>query len=54
MWDPDPDVFDDMDEHDFEHESQEDMADFGLDSEMGVLTEGEAFDEYSSYFDEEN
>lgn len=54
MWDHDPELFDDMDEHDFEHEPDDDLEDFGLDSEMGVLTEGEAFDEYSSYFDDED
>lgn len=54
MWDPDPDIFDDMDEPDFEHESEEDFTDFELDSEMGVLSDSEAFDEYSSYFDDED
>jgi hypothetical protein len=53
MWDPDPEIFDDMDEHDFEHEPEEDMTSFDLDSEMEVLSDGEAFDEYSSYFDDE-
>ena len=27
MWDDDPEMFEDMDEHDFEHESEEDLAD---------------------------
>jgi hypothetical protein len=51
MWDEDPDIFEEMNEHDLGHESAEDFADFGLDSEMGELTEAEAFDEYNSYFD---
>ncbi len=53
MWDHDPEIFDDMDEHDFEHEPEEDMTDFDLDSEMEVLSDGDAFDEYNSYFDDE-
>lgn len=54
MWDPEPDMFDDMDEPDFEHESMGDMTDFGMDSDMGVLSDGEAFDEYSSYFNDDD
>ena len=54
MWDPEPDIFDDMDEQDFEHDSEGFSTDFGLDSEMGVLSDGEAFDEYSSYLDDED
>ncbi len=53
MWDEDPDIYEEMDEHDLEHESGDDFADFGADSEIGVLGEGEAFDEYSSYLDDE-
>jgi len=53
MWDPEPEIFDDMDEHDFEHEPEGFSTDFGMDSEMGVLSEGDAFDEYSSYFEDD-
>ena len=48
MWDEDPDIFEEMGEHDLGHES---AADFGFDSEMGELTEAETLDEYNSYFD---
>ena len=51
MWDEDPDVFEEMDEPDLGPESSEELADFGFDSEMGELSEAEALDEYSSYFD---
>lgn len=53
MWDEDPDIFDEMDEQEIEHESGEDFADFALDSDMGEFNEAEALDEYSSYFDYE-
>ena len=51
MWDEDPDVFEEMDEHDLRHESAEEIADFGFDSEMRELSEAEALDEFNSYFD---
>jgi len=54
MWDDDPDVIDAIDEHDFENESDDDLADFEMDSEMGELTEAEALDEYSSFFEYED
>jgi len=50
-WHEDPDIFEEMDEHDLGHESAEDSADLGFDSEMGELAEDEALDEYNSYFD---
>lgn len=53
MWDEDPDIFDAMDEHEFENDSVDDFADLELASEMGELSEGEAFEEYGSYFDDE-
>ena len=53
MWDDDPDIIDAIDEHDFEYESAEDFADFGMDSDMGELTEAEALDDYSSFFEYE-
>ena len=54
MWDEDPDIFEEMDEHDLGHESLGDFADFGHDSGIGELTEDEALDEYNSYFDFES
>jgi hypothetical protein len=54
MWDEDPDVFEELDEHDLGHESSDDVGDFGFDSEMGEFSEAEALDEYNSYFDFDN
>ena len=55
MWNEDPDIFDALEEHDFEHEAADDFHDLEHESEVAELEDdGEAFDEYDTYLDYNN
>lgn len=54
MRDEEPDIFEALEEHDFEYESADDFADLEHESEIAEFDDEDAFDEYSKYLDYDN
>ena len=54
MRDEESDIFEALEEHDFEYESADDFVDLEHESEIAEFDDEEAFDEYSAYLDCDN
>ena len=55
MWNEDPDIFDALEEHNFEYDAADDYPDMEHESDMAELEDdNDAFDEYDTYLDYNN